>query len=92
MPEGTEMKGYGHIKYYNPERRFGFIASPGNEYFFHVSHFAGEPQLGLSVQFEVAPAIKEGKAPMAIKVKPVEADPYTLVSLALTVDATKAGQ
>jgi cold shock CspA family protein len=70
------VKNYGRVKYFNPERKFGFIATlDEKEFFFHLAHFVGQPALkpvlSQQVEFEVAPPIREGRAPMAVNVTPV---------------------
>jgi cold shock CspA family protein len=77
------MKLSGRITYYVPNRKFGFITTPdGREIFFHSSNYVGVPALSVSVQFEIGPPIKEGKAPQAINVTPLD-DVASLLSGAL---------
>ena len=69
MPQGT-------IKKVVSERGFGFIASSGQELFFHQSAVVGGSFASLSegqaVEFEVDPApASKGKGPRAVQVKPV---------------------
>lgn len=42
----------GIVKYYNADKRFGFIESGGNEYFFHRSFTDDEVNEGDKVTFE----------------------------------------
>lgn len=42
----------GIVKYYNTEKRFGFIVSDENEYFFHRSFTDDEVNEGDKVTFE----------------------------------------
>ena len=68
MPQGT-------IKKLVSERGFGFIASSGQELFFHHSSVQGSFESlkeGQTVEFEVdsAPNSK-GKGPRAVQVRPV---------------------
>lgn len=53
---------YGKINKYNPEKGFGFISTPEQDIFFHISDFpaiAGEPQVDDKVKFVVVE--NEGK-------------------------------
>jgi cold shock CspA family protein len=70
----------GRVVFFNPNRNFGFVHTPdGREYFFHGSNYAGKPELSQHVSFDVVPAIREGKAPMAIRVTPID-DVVSLLS------------
>jgi cold shock CspA family protein len=67
------MKFQGRITYYIPNRHFGFIrGTDGKELFFHVSNYIGVPALSTNVEFEIGPPIKEGKAPQAINITPID--------------------
>jgi len=65
----------GTIKKLVSERGFGFIASSGEELFFHHSSVQGSFESlseGQSVEFEIDPAPNsKGKGPRAIQVKGV---------------------
>ena len=68
----------GRIKYFLPARHFGFItctddSHKGLEFFFHDTNHVGAPAVSQQVTFELAPAVKEGQRPMAVKVTPTEA-------------------
>jgi len=71
------MKLVGRIIVFIPNRKFGFIhTNEGQEFFFHQTNYAkGVPVLSTNVEFEVAPAIREGKAPMAVNVTPIDFAP-----------------
>lgn len=43
----------GIVKYYNAEKRFGFIESSGKEYFFHCLFTDDEVNEGDKVTFEI---------------------------------------
>jgi CspA family cold shock protein len=67
MPQGT-------IKKLVSDRGFGFIASSGEELFFHHSSVEGSFESlseGQAVEFEIDSANTRGKGPRAIQVKSV---------------------
>jgi cold shock CspA family protein len=78
------------IKTFIPTKAFGFlVTSEGKEVFFHKSNFVGEIILGALVEFEYGPAIKMGKPPQAVNIRPVETVETGLNTLA-SVDTAKA--
>jgi cold shock CspA family protein len=61
----------GRITFWNDQRNFGFITvSSGEQYFFHVSNFNGEPRLSQTVTFRLGEPIREGKKVQAVHVSP----------------------
>ena len=82
----------GTITFFNSPRGFGFITRPdGEQFFFHISHFAkGEyPVLEGQVEFKIAPAIAVGKKPQAVSVRYRRQEPCVTASpaVARAVDA-----
>lgn len=82
----------GTITYFNSPRGFGFITRPdGEQFFFHISHFAkGEyPVLEGQVEFKIAPAIAVGKKPQAVSVRYRRQEPWVTASpaVARAIDA-----
>jgi hypothetical protein len=70
----TPMTLQGRITYFLPARHFGFITCPdGLQFFFHDTNHVGAPALSQAVTFELAPPVKEGQRPMAVKVTPAVA-------------------
>ena len=66
---------HGKIKQYNPEKGFGFIASKGEDIFFHISDYPaaeGEPKRNEKVKFSVVE--NQGKY-KAIKIERVDPNP-----------------
>lgn len=59
----------GIVKYYNAEKRFGFIESGGNEYFFHRSFTDDEVNEGDKVNFETE---NNERGTIAINVEVIE--------------------
>lgn len=61
----------GVVKFYNKDRKFGFIkADDGNEFFFHISGVLDEhpPEQGQNVRFEI---ITAPKGPKAVEVQSI---------------------
>lgn len=56
---------YGKIIKYNPDKGFGFISSPEQDIFFHISDYPeteGEPKVGDKVKFVLAENEDKAKA------------------------------
>jgi CspA family cold shock protein len=61
----------GTVKFFHPDRGFGFIRASDGDYFFHASQYNGEEaelQRGLAVSFD---ATEGKKGPMATRVTPI---------------------
>jgi len=59
----------GIVKYYNADKRFGFIEAGGNEYFFHHSFTDDEVNEGDKVTFE---AVNNERGTIAVDVKMIK--------------------
>ncbi len=68
----------GIVKYWNPEKSFGFITrDDGVDIFFHITRILVEHRAqvaaGARVSFEIAPPIKLGKSVQAVDIKVTQA-------------------
>ena len=66
---------YGTIKFFNPKKHYGFIATTdGKEYFFHVNNlnknYGGKPNANDNVEFKVSEPNDKGSV-CAYNVKPI---------------------
>jgi cold shock CspA family protein len=63
----------GIISMYHPAKRFGFILTDETktEFFFHISNVVVglTPVVGTRVSFELAPPIRLGQPPQAVKIQ-----------------------